>query len=408
VRSSRVLVVLVLAGLLGAAGASGARAATSTASGSRYAAWLTEINRYRLAARLAPVVAQPAWVTGLRLHLNYLHNTPRKFKAGPYASAHAENPFSPWYTPAGALEARSSDIGYGDTPVDGIDDWWVAPFHAVGMLRPQLRQVGFALNRYGRAGLDVIQGVNRGVPDGPRPVLFPPLGATTDLVSFDGEFPDPRETCGWKGTTGLPLIALLPSAPSTLLNATLTHGRRSESSGAGSICVVDEHTFRTSDAVYGPNGRSILAGDHAVFLLPRHPLTNGTYVARIRQFGRPDIAWAFKVRSRAGALKRRRHGVLSRHSTTTIGSARCAGPHRCYVRARVTARLRGRHPTRISRWGWTIRPGHHRTLRLGLTRRGAYAVFRGHRLGVAAHVRVTQPRRRTIGRAWAVRLRYGG
>ena len=61
------------------------------------------------------------------------------------------------------------------------------------------------------------------------------------------------------------------------------------------LCVVDKHTYHSSDPVYGPNARYILSADHAVILIPRDPLTGGSYSVRIRQPGTPDIHWTFSA-----------------------------------------------------------------------------------------------------------------
>jgi len=59
--------------------------------------WLDLVNDYRAMAGLAPVVEEPSWSDGLAKHLTYLQQTPASFKTGAYASAHTENPASPWY-----------------------------------------------------------------------------------------------------------------------------------------------------------------------------------------------------------------------------------------------------------------------------------------------------------------------
>ena len=264
--------------------------------------WLVEINRYREAAGLTPVVDQPAWDAGLQAHLDYLASTPRQYFTGPYQSAHTENLASPYYTPAGAQEAASSDLvqgAVGRSAVQAIDGWLTAPFHAVGILRPALREVAFAQDpSTGDAALDVISGLDRTAPPDPAPVLFPGPHMVTNLSNFSGELPDPLETCGWTGlSVGLPIVILLPSDPDPTLSASLTGPSGAETTANGGLCVVDDHTYRSSDPVYGPTGAAILSGDHAVFLIPRQPLggapASAPYVVRVDQPGRPSIAWSF-------------------------------------------------------------------------------------------------------------------
>jgi hypothetical protein len=264
-------------------------------------AWLTEINRYRTAAGLLPVVDQPSWDAGILAHLNYVARTSKSNLTGPYASLHTENPASPSYTSAGALEASRSDLFFDSsdlTPTEFIDGWLSAPFHAIGMLRGRLTQVAFASTANGgAAGLDVISGLGNSGPTS-GPILFPGNGMTTDLTTYTGgESPDPLETCGWSarsGSYGLPLIALLPNAPKAGLAAQVTGTDGSVLSTAnGQLCVVDELTYHSSDAVYGNTGKEILQDDHAVLLIARHPYVAATYTATISQPGQSDIGWSF-------------------------------------------------------------------------------------------------------------------
>ena len=58
--------------------------------------WVMEINRYRQANGLGRDVDQPAWDAGLAAHIRYLELTPPRYRIGAYASAHTENPASPY------------------------------------------------------------------------------------------------------------------------------------------------------------------------------------------------------------------------------------------------------------------------------------------------------------------------
>jgi Cysteine-rich secretory protein family len=270
--------------------------------------WLAEINRYRAATGLAAVSDQPSWDVGIQHHLAYLANTPASYMTGAYASAHTENPASPYYTPDGALEAGFSDLEQGgaSTALDAVDEWLGAPFHAIGMLRAQLTQVALAHDSTTRdAGLDVIQGLDFSAPTATGPILFPGPGVTTNLSRFLGELPDPTETCGWQqlGSVGLPLIALLTQSPDPGLTASLAGPGGSESTAAGDLCLVDANTFVTSDTTYGPTGADILQADHAVILIPRRALTNGVYTATIQQPGQPDVSWSFSEEVPAPELR---------------------------------------------------------------------------------------------------------
>jgi hypothetical protein len=174
-----------------------------------------------------------------------------------------------------------------------------APFHAVGILRPQLKLVAFAYSAgTGDAGLDVINGLDYAAALPKVPIMFPGPGAPTNLSTFRGESPDPLDTCGWQKLSeavGLPLVLLLPSPPAVGLTARIERpGGVIETNANGGICVVDSHTFVSSDPVLGPTGIDILKGDNAVFLVPRAPLTPGTYSVKVHQPGHAEITWDFR------------------------------------------------------------------------------------------------------------------
>lgn len=267
----------------------------------RSPAWLDEFNRYRTAAGVAPVTENPTWTAGLLDHMNYLAKTPwAEYRSGEYFSAHTQNPASPYYTPAGALEAGRSvliESGAGDDPLENLEVWLTAPYHAIPMLRPGLRQVAFA-SAYGNAGLDVTGGFRHTTH--PTPVLFPGPGMTTTLTSFGGEQPNPLESCGSWITTGdtygLPLIAMLPESPVAGSTATVTgtNGVRYSTAG-GSLCLIDEHTFRSTDSAYGPNALATLRHDHGMVLIAERPYRPGTYTATINQPGKAPVTWSFTV-----------------------------------------------------------------------------------------------------------------
>jgi Cysteine-rich secretory protein family len=300
---SRVITVTAALLLAGSAAAvpAAASATRPTAPHASSPGWLTEINYYRRAARIPLVSANRSWIQGIKNHLRYMAKTPPRYLTGQYASLHTENPKSPYYTKSGAREAGSSDLfegAVGYTATDFINGWLAAPFHAIGMLRVNLRQVAFASNRStGDAGLDVLSGLTGTAR--PRLVRFPGPGSTTRLLTFGaGEEPDPLQTCKWSDLHhhGLPLIALLAARPEKNLTATLRAANgTAESTAKGSLCLLDEHHYHSTDKIYGPTGLAILRGDHAVVLIPRRPLTRGKYRVTIRQPKRPTITWSFSA-----------------------------------------------------------------------------------------------------------------
>jgi uncharacterized protein YkwD len=289
----RAAVVAVLAVTAGLAMASQfvrpARAATSTPT-----TWLATINYWRARTGLPPVTNNRSWDRGLLNHFIYMAKTPAHYMTGKYASLHTENPASPYYTASGAKEAASSDLAPGaSTDMGALDEWLSGPFHAIGILRPDLTQVALAVG-HGSAGLDVISGLN-GHFQQKAPILYPGPGSTTSVLQLGDELPDPAQTCGWQqDNVGLPMIVMLLGPPSHRLAATLTGPSRSkESSAAKTLCVVDQFTYHSTDAVYGPTGLGILRGDNAVLLIPRHPLVPGRYAVSVRQPGHAEIDWSF-------------------------------------------------------------------------------------------------------------------
>ena len=289
--------------------------------------WLDELNLYRTGAGLSALSEQTSWEAGILDHLTYLEKTPTSFFTGDYVSAHSENPLSPYYTSAGAQEAAASDLSLnvaGETDVAIIDGLLSAPFQTVGVLRPALSQVAFA-DAGGDAGLDVISGLTQS-PAVTSPVLFPGPGMTTDLTTYVDEAPSPLETCKWPGSTavGLPLVALLTSAPAAALSATLTSSTNvDETSSNGTLCVVDANDFDTTDTVYGATGLALLQSANAVFLIPKVPLTQGSYTATITQTGQAPITWTFSVEVppsvATNSLAQARLGRAYRHVLTAKG-----------------------------------------------------------------------------------------
>jgi len=258
----------------------GVAAAPASASAAKARTWLAEINYYRTGAGLKPVANNAGWDKGIRNHLKYLQKTSPSLMTGQYASAHTENPKSPYYTKSGAQEGSRSDLLLGGgvgTPLPDIDNWLTAPFHAIGMLRTGLTKVAFA-SGFAGAGLDVLGGLTFGNPPA-KPIMFPGRNVTTNLTAYSGnELPNPLQSCHYPKAAkskpvGLPIIVLLPKTPAKKLTATLAfpHGG-SEGTTGRTLCLVDQFTYHSTDTVYGPTGLEILKGDHAVLLFPSgHP-----------------------------------------------------------------------------------------------------------------------------------------
>ena len=272
----------------------------------RFAGWLDRVNAYRAASGLSEVVETPEWSDGIRKHLEYLKHTPSSLRTGAYANAHYENPESPYYTKEGAAAGLSSNLGHRRTTDAGsIDRWMTTPFHAIGILRPSLRSVAFGSIDSGglSTGLDVIRGLERSSLGSTerQVILFPGPDSSVHLTNAGGELPNPLESCpGYRyGTAGLPLIIMLPDRPEPSATAQLVGpGDTRYSTDDGSLCRVDEHTYISTNTVYGPTGLSILGGNNAVFLIAKRRLTPGRWhVTYSSTETGEQITWSFSIRA---------------------------------------------------------------------------------------------------------------
>ena len=254
------------------------------------ASWLQTLNAHRVASGVAPVTANPAWTPSLVAHARY---TTRNARSG-----HDEDPKLPLFTPEGRVAARSADLLNRSVRLserDVLEILFASPFHAIGLLRPGLKQSAYGafLDPTARAefrfaaGIDILRGLQP-VPAPTTPVLWPGRGAVVRSTRYPGnEFPDPVAGCrGFDPkSTGLPIVALLPEAP-TRVSATL--------SGIG-LCILTGDSYRNPDATAQASVRALLRGANAVVLLPAKPLAAGAaYAVRLTTAARA-IAWSFQT-----------------------------------------------------------------------------------------------------------------
>jgi hypothetical protein len=265
------------------------------------AGWLETMNYYRIASGLLPVTENPTLTSGVLNHVTYLAKTNPALISGQYLSRHSENPASPYATKAG-ITSGAGDLTTGSTSTESepIDGWMAAPFHAVGIMRENLRTSGFgqAFNANSgdyEQGLSVLSGLVTAKRT--KDILFPGPNSKVRLNAFTGENPDPRESCGsdWQNYLGLPIWTSLISTPPRNVNATLTTPSGALLSSKADICVVDEWNFKTSDFIYGPAGKSMIASDNLVLIIPKKPLDGGNYQVKLSLPGRGDLAWSFSV-----------------------------------------------------------------------------------------------------------------
>ena len=265
--------------------------------------WLAVINYYRQSSDLPPVVEDPQITNGAKKHAIYLAMTDKSFQVGQYENLHSENPASPYSTPEGT-KYGAGDIAWSYNPkVSAIDLWMTGPFHAIGILRENLKRVGYGREKVAPNGtypdsyvanLAIIAGLDP-LNSRTKNILFPGDKSIAYLNNFVGENPEPRESCigDYKKFTGLPIFASLLVEPTKDLTVRLTTPSGNVISDENQLCVVDEFNFTSSDAIYGPAGKAIIASDHLVLIIPKDPLDSGTYKVSINQGGRANIDWSF-------------------------------------------------------------------------------------------------------------------
>lgn len=245
--------------------------------------WLTTVNYFREMSGQSSVTEDPAMSAGAYQHSCYMLNN---------GIAHDEIPGKPGYTVEGDAAGNNGNVAvssaFGAPARSHLELWMTGPFHAIGVLRPNLQTVGFGkcdsqTTSPWRSGatLDVLRGLGAKAPR-TQPVLFPGNGSTTSLNRFVVESPDPLGFCGWTGSAGLPLIAMMPEPVTGAVSASI-----SGPNGALDTCALSP--LNTSGVA-----QQILQGDNAVIAIPRAPLDPGTYTATVTTQAR-TVSWTFTV-----------------------------------------------------------------------------------------------------------------
>ena len=248
--------------------------------------WLTTVNYYRAMAGDAPVTEDPTMSAGATNHSCYmLYN----------GISHDEVPGLQGYTPEGDLAGNNGNVAVSSvintSDRTHVELWMTGPFHAIGVLRPNLVTTGFGRcdlpntpTWHSGATLDVIRGLSS-APRPASPVLFPGNGTTTNLDRFVVETPNPLDFCGWTGAAGLPIIAMMPEAANSA-SASL-----SGPNGPIDVCVLS--ASNTTGVA-----QQILQGDNAVVIVPRTVLAQGGYSVTANTSAR-TVNWSFTVDSAA-------------------------------------------------------------------------------------------------------------
>ena len=270
-------------------------AAASAPNAEPGAGWLDRLNFYRAAALLPPVVEDSALSGAVRQHAHYM--------VAHGVVEHSQDRRESWATSEGAAAAAVSNLAGSTRATEpdswAVDLWMQAPFHALGMLDPALRQVGFGIQHapHGRiqtaAGLDVIRGRSDTPPPASYPIVWPADGASVPIASHTAEYPSPLSSCpGYESPAGLPLIVQLGAGGEV---PHVTGSWILDGEAPLEHCVFDEGTYRNRDAAQQQLGRRILASRNAIVLIPRAPLRSGfRYRAVIEVNGRL-IDWTFRI-----------------------------------------------------------------------------------------------------------------
>ncbi|MEJ2747588.1 MAG: CAP domain-containing protein, partial [Anaerolineae bacterium] len=123
--------------------------------------WLQYLNQFRLLADLSPLTEEAAWSAGGVLHSRYMVEND--------TITHYEDTGNPWYTTEGYNAGRNGNVAVSSSSTasdeSAIDLWMTGPFHAVGIIDPELARTGFGSYRHAvgtwkmGATLDVLRGL---------------------------------------------------------------------------------------------------------------------------------------------------------------------------------------------------------------------------------------------------------
>ena len=282
--------------------------------------WLRHLNAFRASADLAPVGSDTRLSDGDRKHATYiLKNFASQMLAGELgAEVHTEDPARPFYTPAGAEAARTSDIAergekFGGKVPDpqgwAIDGWIVAPFHRLFILSPLLHDVGFGYDCDEHscvALLNILIGADP-LPRNPtpleRPILYPPDGGSipASMAALDTEWPTPVSGCdGYAFPVGIPLSVQL----GPMVDAELDSFSFSREDGAElAACGFDANSYRNPSEDERRRVVSNLRGQGAIVIVPLKPLEPGARYDVLATVNGTDYKWSFAIAAKAAGLQ---------------------------------------------------------------------------------------------------------
>jgi hypothetical protein len=262
--------------------------------------WLARVNLYRKLSGVPALSSNATWSNGDRLHSRYVvkNNT----------LVHEEDSGNQWYTAAGAAAGVNSNVMASSqtstTNAYAIDVWMTGPFHAVGIVDPQLHQTGYGAFRESHPGkismaaaLDVLRGLGATPGSVQFPVKYPSGTTALPIRTYPGgETPDPLSKCGYTTPSGVPIMLQLGDGSVT---PHVTAFSLKSGGAAKTACEFDETNYTNPDPSYQSLGRAVLGGRDAIVLIPRKPLAQGqTYTVSITANGH-TYSWSFKVAANA-------------------------------------------------------------------------------------------------------------
>ena len=290
--------------------------------------WLLQINEARTTAGLMPIVDNKFLSDADARHARYLVKNHARFELG--AKMHDEDPNNPWYTPTGQVAGRTGDVippSHSElTDDEAIEGWLLAPFHALPILDPTLREAGFgryceagwcaAVLNFGRGSSwslgNAAQAANSypqhqrftessisAATDAqesatlPKPIEYPSDGETVKHVRFTmREFPNPLSACpNYERPTGsIILISFGRDFSPNLSDVSLTtDGETLET------CTVTADSYRNSDPSQMQAAQSGLKHYAAALIIPRASLQAGKSYSVSVTSGEKTYRWSFKT-----------------------------------------------------------------------------------------------------------------
>lgn len=256
--------------------------------------WLDRVNFYRATAGLPPVEEDRDLSGAVSEHARYMVRHDE--------IAHTQNRRRSLSTAAGAQAAAASVLVGSSRATESdtwaVDLWMQGPFHALGLLDPALKRVGFGIHRDGggsiqtAAGLDVMRG-RTSMLQPTFPIVWPANGATVPIGTTTLEYPNPLASCyEYAAPAGLPVIVQLGSGGVT---PHVTASWFMDGNRPVRHCIFDETNYHNKSKAEQQAARDILDSRDAIVLVPRAPLQFGRSYRVVIDTNGQRIDWTFRV-----------------------------------------------------------------------------------------------------------------